>query len=239
MERAELLWSGSEATEKQKGLKVTVEEISIHESLSSSNSSTFEGTTQRPTKASAKQAYLGANFRSSDGWTWEILMLGLSLASFAALIVMLSVYQGKSTPQLPLDITFNAIISTLATISKSAALLVVAASMSQYKWLLLRDTKQDCNLRDVQLIDDASRGLWGSIKLLPCIRNRWVITLGAITTIASIAMEPLVQQVPSFTVETLRTQTELANVSRALSWMAEGELFNTSSMNMILTRCSQ
>jgi hypothetical protein len=223
MEQSGLLWGRSQASEKLKAPNVSIREIGSQESLASSNSSTSERTTEEPTKISPRIFHTGADVLTSDGWRWEILMLGLSFGAFAALIAMLSVYQGKTTPQLPLDITFNAIISTLATVSKSAALFVVAASMGQYRWLLLHHGKQDCNLRDIQLVDDASRGLWGSIKLLPYVRKRWVVVLGAITTIASIAIDPLVQQVPAFTVETLHTQSDLANVSRALSWMAEGE----------------
>jgi hypothetical protein len=56
----------------------------------------------------------------SDHWTWELLVIVLCGCAFASLIVFLAVYNGKTTPQLPLGITFNAIISTLATVIKSA-----------------------------------------------------------------------------------------------------------------------
>lgn len=47
----------------------------------------------------------GANSWGSDGWAWEILMLFLSIATFTVLVIVLSVYHGRSTPELPLDIT--------------------------------------------------------------------------------------------------------------------------------------
>jgi hypothetical protein len=230
MERVDLPWDRHQASdEKQKDPKVSsIEVTSIRESLVSSDSSISERTTQQTTKMFSKKLYFGVNSWGSDGWTWEILMLALSLAAFAVLVVILSIYQGKTTPQLPLDITFNAIISTLATISKSTTLLVVAASMSQYKWLWLRDTKQGCSLRDIQLVDAASRGPWGSFILLPYLRKRWFVALGAVAIIASTATEPLVQQVPSFTTKTLHTPSKLAKVSRVLSWMSQGELSQDS-----------
>lgn len=111
--------------------------------------------------------------------------------------------------------------------------------MSQYKWLWLRDTEQDCNIRDIQLVDAASRGPWGSLTQLPYLRKRWVVALGAITIITSIAIEPLVQQVPSFTIKTLHTPSMLANVPRVLTWMSQGKFSRDSEYEQDLTKCSE
>jgi hypothetical protein len=80
------------------------------------------------------------------------LTILLSTATFAAICSVLLVYNGKTTPQLPLGVTLNAIIFALAILAKSSALLILAAAMSRFRWLWLREMKHACNLPDLQLV---------------------------------------------------------------------------------------
>lgn len=67
-------------------------------------------------------------------WLAEILALGFSAACLTVTIVVLRVYESKSIPQIPFGLTLNAVISILATGSKSSLLLAVAGAIGQLKW---------------------------------------------------------------------------------------------------------
>ena len=122
-----------------------------------------------------------------------------------------------------MDVTFNAIISILATAIKSSILLVLAAVLGQYRWLWLRRSiPKSCTLCDLQLLDDASRGPLGALILLWNLRGRWLVSIGAIATILAIALEPFVQQIPSYVPTTRRLASADAVISRALRWEEEG-----------------
>lgn len=53
-----------------------------------------------------------------DWWIWEILAVILSLATTAATIIILAVYDGHPLPSWPYQITLNAVISVLSTVAK-------------------------------------------------------------------------------------------------------------------------
>jgi hypothetical protein len=61
-------------------------------------------------------------------------------------------------------ISLNALISTLATISKASLMLAVAACISQLKWLYFESAPH--RIQDIQIFDNASRGPLGALNLL-------------------------------------------------------------------------
>ncbi|EGP86442.1 uncharacterized protein MYCGRDRAFT_43455, partial [Zymoseptoria tritici IPO323] len=93
-----------------------------------------------------------------DTWLPEIFILVLSVACLVTIIVILSVYDGTLSRELPYGITLNAIVSVLATASRSALLFPVAACVGQLKWCWYAKKRP---LHDIQTFDDASRGPWG------------------------------------------------------------------------------
>lgn len=173
----------------------------------------------------------------TDWWSIEILTIFFTTACFVSLVIVLAIYDSKTVPQLPFDITFNAIISILATAIKSSLLLVLAAALGQCRWLWLRrSVPDDCNLYDIQLLDDASRGPWGSLILLRHLRGRWLVSIGAIAVILSIALEPFVQQIPSYYPTTQRLASHDVTIPRALTWNEQGTYtawpFESISLNL-------
>ncbi|KAK7708993.1 hypothetical protein SLS64_006474 [Diaporthe eres] len=110
---------------------------------------------------------------------------------------------------------------------KSSIMLAAAACTSQLKWrhftLLPRP------LQHLQLYEDASRGPWGSIKLLFKLRTRAITAyLLAIVTLAGLAIEPSAQQVLDFP-SRLGVQT---NISATIG---EAEVFDVETMYTNLT----
>ncbi|KKZ64651.1 hypothetical protein EMCG_09433 [[Emmonsia] crescens] len=107
-----------------------------------------------------------------DWWLWEIGACVISLLALAAAITVLATYSGAMVPQLPKYLTLNTIISILTNIVKVSVLVAVAASISQLKWLWLKDMRP---LQDLQIFDDASRGPLGSLYMVFYLRGGSVI----------------------------------------------------------------
>lgn len=99
---------------------------------------------------------------------------------------------GHRTPNLPEVVNLNAIVSILATISSSSMLFSVSAAMGQAKWDWI--SKQPRLLRDLELLDEASRGPLGSFEMLfhPTVLS--ITTLGSVATLLNLAVGPFVQQ---------------------------------------------
>ncbi|KAI4600355.1 hypothetical protein KJ359_000709 [Pestalotiopsis sp. 9143b] len=130
-----------------------------------------------------------------DGGNWWIVEGVAWIASaiaLAAVIITVAMTDGKPLPTWPMDITLNSFISFMTTIMKAAAAIPVAEGISQLKWLWYRKLGA---VRDIQTFDEASRGTWGSAKLLVSTRGIHLGKLGAIITIILLAVDPFVQQV--------------------------------------------
>lgn len=104
-----------------------------------------------------------------DLWFWETSLLFLSAAALGAQIGVLWSYSGRSLPDWPSGLTLNALISLLSAISTSALLSVVSNVIGQNKWIWL--SRDGGKLSHLELIDDASRGPWGSLIYLAKART--------------------------------------------------------------------
>ncbi|KAI1736969.1 hypothetical protein F4680DRAFT_460729 [Xylaria scruposa] len=132
-------------------------------------------------------------------WLWEILSIALSGICIILIFVILKIHNQKPVPQFAYGITSNAIISTLATFSKSLLLVSVAAAISQLKWHWFQNT-EGRRVIDTQRFDDASRGPWGSLVFLVG-PSRWSLaSMGALVSILALAFEPFTQQLTTYPV---------------------------------------
>ncbi|SMQ51663.1 unnamed protein product [Zymoseptoria tritici ST99CH_3D7] len=154
-----------------------------------------------------------------DTWLPEIFILVLSVACLVTIIVILSVYDGTLSRELPYGITLNAIVSVLATASRSALLFPVAACVGQLKWCWYAKKRP---LHDIQTFDDASRGPWGALMFLSGRRAQSAATVGAIVTVLALAFDPFLQQVLSYP-----TKMRSSENSRAIATKVSAWYFNT------------
>jgi hypothetical protein len=102
-------------------------------------------------------------------WLWEVLSCALSITGFITLVVLLAVYDSHPIFQWH-QITLNAIVSILSTTSKAWILVALREAISQWKWILFWNRSR--LLKDFKLVDTASRGPWGSTKLIWDFKKR-------------------------------------------------------------------
>ena len=132
-----------------------------------------------------------------DTWLPEFLAIIISVAWLAAILATLLCFNLKSTPHLPYGVKLNAIVSILATASRSMLIYTVATSISQLKWCWYVHQKR--KVQDMQTFDDASRGPWGAVAIISLLRLRPIAsTFGALITILILGFEPSVQQIITY-----------------------------------------
>ena len=131
----------------------------------------------------------------SDTWALEIAALVLSIVSLIAIIILLSIYDGK--PQFSFGfLNLNTVIAILATAFRIGFMVPVGEALAQWKWLWF--SKKARPLGDFDSIDDASRGSRGALLLLWETKGWSLTAVGAWIAILSLATEPFIQQLVTF-----------------------------------------
>ncbi|RSL45118.1 hypothetical protein CEP54_014409 [Fusarium duplospermum] len=137
-----------------------------------------------------------------NSWWLELFALCVCLGSFSGLLYLLLAYDGKPISewtQFPLSL--NALVSILSGISRDYLAFVISMCLSQAKWNWA--TRYVEPLVDFERFDAASRGPWGSPRLMSVqvdaqgtdgSDRHWAV-LGAFTSIFLLAYEPLIQAI--------------------------------------------
>lgn len=163
--------------------------------------------------------------RGSSWWWWEIAAAGLSIISLSLLISLLLKADGLALESWTLPIQPSSLIAVLTTIGKSAIMVSSTACLSQLKWR--RFISGPRQLNELQIIDDASRGPWGSFMLLlGALRLRprgTMSTAVAFVILAALGFEPSAQQILEFPTRTraltnTTAQLSVANFYNPKSW---------------------
>ena len=129
-------------------------------------------------------------------WLWELLSLLTSATCIGAIIVFLAHYDGKPMPSWSYGLTLNSLISILSSVARSAMLLPIAEVLSQLKWCWFVGRQRP--LLDFERFDAASRGPWGSLMVLFNVRLWSLGAFAAALTLATLAIEPCLQQIPMY-----------------------------------------
>ncbi|KAI1276772.1 hypothetical protein F5Y07DRAFT_129259 [Xylaria sp. FL0933] len=150
-------------------------------------------------------------------WWWEIGAAFLSITSLVLLFILLSKSDGQQLQSWPLPIQPNSLIAVLTTIAKTSMMVPVASCLSQLKWKHFISRPRP--LDQFQVMDDASRGPWGSFMLLISgfkLRTLLPVSL-AFVTIIGLGFEPSAQQILDFP----ERMSTLANVSAGVGIATE------------------
>ncbi|OCL04734.1 hypothetical protein AOQ84DRAFT_225656 [Glonium stellatum] len=106
-------------------------------------------------------------FRS---WAFEIGAVLLSISSTIATIAVLRYEDGKPLTAWAFPTSLNTVISALGAISRVSLAFAVSACIGQQKWNWLR--RQSDRFEAFEMFDEASRGPWGSTRLLLWLKVR-------------------------------------------------------------------
>ncbi|XP_014551439.1 hypothetical protein COCVIDRAFT_42252 [Bipolaris victoriae FI3] len=146
--------------------------------------------------ASAEAYFRKLNLRD---WYWDFIAAIFSIACVIAVIVIVRKYQGKSLSSWHFyhNITLNTLVALLSTLSRTALIVPVASCISQLKWIHLVSSLRP--LHEYQILDEASRGPWGSLTLIFTLHFKTKLaTWDALITIVSLTMGPPSQQLLSY-----------------------------------------
>ena len=152
----------------------------------------------------------------NDSWFLEAAAIVFSALCLIAIAVVLRIYDSKTRPELPYGMTLNAIVSVLATASKSSLLCTVAGTIGQLKWCWFTT---DRKLQDLQSFD-ASRGPGGSATFLFLTRPS-IASIGALVTILALVFDPFVQQVIQYPHRPHSTPSSFASTGRASAFTVD------------------
>ncbi|MCJ1438974.1 hypothetical protein MMC27_008364 [Xylographa pallens] len=161
---------------------------------------------------------------SDDNWYLELAAILGSLSCLVALIVVL----GKLDNQPIFDwngVTLNTIVSILSTTAKAWLMLVLAETISQWKWILFSSRRRF--LIDLQALDEASRGPLGSLKLLWHARGGLMVWIGALTTLLAMAFDPFIQQLVQFETRLVYDADPKTKIVRAQRYSKGNEVFSS------------
>lgn len=104
--------------------------------------------------------------RLAATWALEIAAAVLSAGALAATVGVLVAANGRSVNDWKWhNITLNALVSVLATISRVSALYILSSAIGQTKWILF-NRYPPASLLDFEAIDLASRGSAGCAQFL-------------------------------------------------------------------------
>jgi hypothetical protein len=97
-------------------------------------------------------------------WLAEFASVGVALLMLVAILIFLHFldkrpYVGSTNGKA----NVYPILSFLNTITKAAMLMPVASAIAQLRWTWFQEERA---LSDLETFDEASRGFWGSVKLL-------------------------------------------------------------------------
>ena len=95
-----------------------------------------------------------------DTWFAEVLSCCCAVICLGAIVITLSMHQGKTLPRWPLDISINALLAVFTAILKATLALPLTEGVSQLKWQWF--SQRPRALVDLDRFDSASRGAWGA-----------------------------------------------------------------------------
>ncbi|KAF5707191.1 hypothetical protein FMUND_11245 [Fusarium mundagurra] len=127
-------------------------------------------------------------------WWLEFLLLLFSGLLLGAICAILAHYNHKPLPDGNnlMGVTLNTLLAILATVLRATIALIAFEVIAQLKWNWISERFRP--MQDLRRFDHASRGVYGSIKLLPlAFSHPWTVMAIAVA-VASFATGPFIQQ---------------------------------------------
>jgi hypothetical protein len=87
--------------------------------------------------------------------------------------------------------------NVLSKLASAALILPISEAIGQLKWTWFHGSESK-NIYDFEILDQASRGAWGSFLLLFRTKGRSLAALGAVLTLLLLATDTFFQQVTDY-----------------------------------------
>jgi hypothetical protein len=125
-------------------------------------------------------------------WKWEIIASFFVLAMPLIIVATILPHSGQPLPQWRFRISINALLSIYNVVFKAFVTFILATCIGQLQWTWFLS---DRPLYDVVRYTNAANGPWGSMHLLWSQNMRQPLTtFGTLVLIATIAIDPFIQQ---------------------------------------------
>ncbi|KAK4161522.1 hypothetical protein QBC43DRAFT_291819 [Cladorrhinum sp. PSN259] len=124
-------------------------------------------------------------------WIWELASIGISFGIVGAMFTTLAIDGGQDVPQWPLSLNLNSLISIYSTVLRGLLFFTLSEIISQEKWAWLDRSQR---LQHLNTFDSASRGAWGSFKLIIVSYKSFIPSAAAVTMVILLAVGPFSQQ---------------------------------------------
>jgi hypothetical protein len=160
-----------------------------------------------------------SGFDWSGSWAWEIGSVTLAVVGVVLLVAFL--YNINNTPYAKWQyiVSPNTVVSIIVTITKAVLLVSVSSCLGQLKWNLFQNPVP---LYQIQVLDQASRGPWGSLEVLLRgifgSRTGSLTYIGASLTVLALAVDAFAQQVLAFPSRTVPALNATAFTQTSQQW---------------------
>ncbi|KAK1757077.1 hypothetical protein QBC47DRAFT_459729 [Echria macrotheca] len=124
-------------------------------------------------------------------WILELLWCLVGLGSAAAIIAVLAQYDGQKPPEWPLGITLNTFLAFLASVSKASLLIPVTEGLGQLRWIWFSRKARKAD--DFGLFEEATRGSFGSLRLLLSLKGGVLGFVAALVIVTSLMLSTVTQ----------------------------------------------
>jgi hypothetical protein len=155
-------------------------------------------------------------------WRWEILSLLFAISLMVAIIAVLAYQNGRPVKDWGMPISLNSLIAFFSTFYRGALVAIASEIISQEKWLWFWSASSATRpLLNLQHFENGSRGIWGSLRLVPIVAMHSISSLLAVMVIiVSFAIGPFVQQ----SIRTVESDTAIisGNASRPVTYAVNG-----------------
>ncbi|KAK2773509.1 hypothetical protein CKAH01_13549 [Colletotrichum kahawae] len=142
---------------------------------------------------------ISTRLRPLKPWRWELVASVFAIAGLFAIVGTILPHADQPLPQWPYAITVNGLLSIYSITIRGCLAFILASCIGQLQWAWF--AASDRPLYDAVGYNDASRGPWGSFKWLCTVHKRkspkttGILTaVGAFLTLATLAIDPTVQQ---------------------------------------------
>ncbi|KAI0813844.1 hypothetical protein GGR55DRAFT_636092 [Xylaria sp. FL0064] len=149
-------------------------------------------------------------------WGWETVAFLVALAWSVATIVVLAKYNGEVQPSWPYNITLSAFTALSATIVRTLLLIILEEVIGHSRWSWFQVSRP---LYHLEIIDQASRGPWGSLYYLARVHSSILhpSTIAVVVLLLSLGLS-------TFTQQAIQSVTCIKEDSTAEAWVRTAQI---------------